>query len=78
MWDEKFEFLLREHLPFLAADEELDPDLNLRETGLDSLGVVDLLMSLESAYDVRLADDFLSLETFSTPAVLWNALSEIR
>jgi acyl carrier protein len=77
MWDEQFEVLLREHLPFLAADSELLPDLGLREFGLDSLGVVDLLVSLESAYDIRMTDDILSMDTFSTPAVLWNALSGI-
>jgi [acyl-carrier-protein] S-malonyltransferase len=78
MWDVQFEALLRSYLPFLPADEELRPELALREFGLDSLGVVDLLVSLESAYDIRLADDHLCMDTFSTPAVLWNALSEIQ
>jgi acyl carrier protein len=78
MWDERFEVLVRKHLFFLAADEELRPGLDLREFGLDSLGVVDLLVSLESAYGVRLTDDFLSMDTFATPAVLWGALSRIQ
>jgi acyl carrier protein len=78
MWDEQFEALLRSFLPFLPADEELRPELALREFGLDSLGVVDLLVSLESAYDIQLADDHLCMDTFSTPAVLWDALSEIQ
>jgi diaminopimelate decarboxylase len=78
MWNEQFELLLRNYLFFLPADEELRPDLDLREFGLDSLGVVDLLVSLESAYDVRLPEDLLSMETFTTPAVLWDALSDIR
>jgi diaminopimelate decarboxylase len=43
MWDERFEVLVRKYLFFLAADEELRPGLDLREFGLDSLGVVDLL-----------------------------------
>jgi acyl carrier protein len=78
MWDKQFELLLRQYLFFLPADDELIPDLDLREFGLDSLGVVDLLVSLESAYGIHLADDFLSMDTFTTPAVLWNALSSIR
>jgi acyl carrier protein len=78
MWNEQFEALVRSYLPFLGDDEELAADLDLRVAGLDSLGVVDLLMSLESAYDIRLADDFLSMETFSTPATLWGALSRIK
>jgi acyl carrier protein len=78
MWDKQFELLLRQYLFFLPADDELIPDLDLREFGLDSLGVVDLLVSLESAYGVHLTDDFLSMDTFTTPAVLWDALSDIR
>jgi nodulation protein F len=78
MWDEQFEVLLREYLPFLPADQELLPDLDLRGFGLDSLGVVDLLVSLESAYRVRVTDDALSMDTFRTPAVLWETLSRIQ
>jgi acyl carrier protein len=78
MWDEQFENLLRNYLPFLPADEELYPELQLREFGLDSLGVVDLLVSLECAYGTRLADDALSMDTFSTPEVLWGVLSGIQ
>jgi acyl carrier protein len=78
MWDKQFEALLRNYLFFLPADEELLPDLDLRAFGLDSLGVVDLLVSLESAYDIRLADDDLSMDTFVNPIVLWNTLSRIQ
>jgi nodulation protein F len=78
MWDEQFEILLRHNLPFLPDDEELWPDQDLRGSGLDSLGVVDLLVSLESAYDIRMTDDILSMDTFATPAILWAALSGLR
>jgi acyl carrier protein len=78
MWDEQFEVLLRKHLFFLGADEELLADLDLREFGLDSLGVVDLLVSLELAYGIHLTDDLLVMETFTTPATLWGALSRIQ
>lgn len=78
MWDEQFEVLLRNHLPFLPVGEELLPRLDLKEWGLDSLGVIDLLVSLESAYGIRLTDDILSMDTFATPAVLWDVLSRIQ
>jgi acyl carrier protein len=77
MWDEQFEALLRSHLPFLDADEELRGDLDLREFGLDSMGVVDLMLSLEETYDVHFVDDALSMNCFSTPAVLWDTLSRL-
>jgi acyl carrier protein len=74
MWDEQFERLLRSQLPFLEPDEELVSDLNLREFGLDSLGVVDLLVSLEQAYGIRLLDEDLIMDTFAAPSVLWATL----
>lgn len=78
MWDEQFEVLVRSQLPFLTDDEKLLGDLDLRQFGLDSLGVVDLLTSLESAYNIRLTDDLLSMGTFATPAALWKAISGVR
>jgi acyl carrier protein len=78
MWNEQFEVLLRTQLPFLPDDEELRPELALREYGLDSLGVVDLLITLESEYCVRLTDDVLSMDTFATPGTLWAALAGLR
>jgi acyl carrier protein len=78
MWDEQFEVLLRQHLFFLPAEQELVPDLDLREFGLDSLGVVDLLVALESTYDFRLTDDYMSMDTFMTPGTLWDTISRVR
>lgn len=78
MWDQQFEDTLRRSLPLLSPDEELSPDLNLRDLGLDSLGIVELLTSLESGYDVRFAGDALTQETFATPSVLWKTLSGLR
>ena len=78
MWDTQFEELLRQVLPFLSADEPLDENTPLREYGLDSLGTVELLSALESAYRIRFSDEALTLETFKTPVILWAAVSAIR
>lgn len=75
MWDQKFEDLLRGFLPFLGADELLAQDTALRDLGLDSLGIVELLAALEHTYQVRFQDDALSQATFETPGVLWKVLS---
>ena len=50
MWDQRFEEILRAHLPFIEPDEELTPDAELRDLGLDSLAMVDLLAALEKGY----------------------------
>ncbi|MCX4723206.1 phosphopantetheine-binding protein [Streptomyces sp. NPDC090052] len=75
MWDEQFEELLRKYLPFLGPHETLTADSGLRDLGLDSLGTVEMLASLETMYDVRFVDDMLTTETFATPGVLWAAVS---
>jgi len=77
MWNDKFQALLRRHLPFLSDSDELRADLDLREYGLDSMGVVDLLVSLESEFDIQLADDALSMDTFATPGALWAVVAGI-
>jgi acyl carrier protein len=77
-WDMTFEELLRGYLPFLDAGEPLEADTDLRVSGLDSLGAVELLGSLESAYGIRFVDEVLSLNTFATPAVLWETVTRLR
>jgi len=76
-WDQRFEDLLREYLPFLSSDEPLTPDTDLRDAGLDSLGTVELLGLLEEAYGVRFVDEALNLDTFATPGSLWGTLSRM-
>jgi acyl carrier protein len=75
LWDSKFENSLREFLPFLDSDEMLTADVSLRDLGLDSMGMVELLAALEDGYDVRFRDEYLTMETFATPAVLWGTLT---
>lgn len=77
-WDNKFEEALRRHLPHLDDDEELEADMRLRDLGLDSVAMVELLSTVESLYNVRFADDALTPETFETPATLWQTLSASR
>ncbi|HEX6352586.1 phosphopantetheine-binding protein [Actinophytocola sp.] len=78
MWDNKFEELLRQYLPYLPADEPLEPTLSLREFGLDSMATVELLSALENAYQLRFEDDALTLETFATAEILWKTLDPTR
>lgn len=75
MWDEQFEEILRRFLPFLAAEEALHRDTELRDLGLDSLSTVELLGALEGSYGATFEEDSLTLETFRTPGVLWGALT---
>ena len=78
MWDNQFEDILRQHLPFLPAVDALAEDASLTNYGLDSMGIVDLLTTLESRYDVAFVDDALTMQTFATPGTLWRTLSALR
>nr|WQM80017.1 acyl carrier protein [Streptomyces sp.] len=78
MWDESFGELLRKHLPLLESGDELTVDLSLRDFGLDSMGMVSLLSSLEDMYGVRFVDDALNDDNFATPETLWKALAAMR
>jgi acyl carrier protein len=78
MWDQSFEELLRKHLSLLEPEDEITADLSLRDFGLDSMGMVALLSSLEEAYSVRFVDDALNFENFATPSTLWDTVSAMR
>ncbi|MEU7618043.1 phosphopantetheine-binding protein [Micromonospora rifamycinica] len=77
MWDQRFEAILRQHLPFLDAEEPLLGGTSLRDSGLDSLAMVELLATLESEYNVRFVDEAMSMETFATPQTLWGVMNEM-
>jgi len=77
MWDEKFEMLLRGYLTFLSPTEPLESDAQLRDLGLDSMGMVELLGNLEDTYQVRFLDDALTMDTFQSPSVLWKAVGSL-
>ncbi|RKN07423.1 acyl carrier protein [Streptomyces radicis] len=78
MWDESFGQLLRKHLSLLEPEDEITADLSLRDFGLDSMGMVALLSSLEEKYGVRFVDDALHIDNFATPTTLWNTLEAMR
>ncbi|MGI5274504.1 phosphopantetheine-binding protein [Nonomuraea sp. CA-218870] len=50
---------------------------DLAGLGLDSMGVVRLIVDLEDAYGVQVPDEILDEKTFATVASLWAALSPL-
>ncbi|BFM43046.1 phosphopantetheine-binding protein [Flavobacterium sp. CFS9] len=51
---------------FEVDNDDIEPDANLKETlGLDSLDYVDLVVSIESNFGVKLVEaDFVGIATF--------------
>lgn len=75
-WPPSFEKVLREHLPLLGPDGTLEHDTPLTDLGLDSLGTVALVVTLEEEFEVGLPDEKLTAQTFATADHLWSALVE--
>jgi acyl carrier protein len=77
-WESEFEAILRPHLILLDRDAELAADLELREAGIDSLALIELLIAIEDGYGVVFPDELLNRQTFQTPASLWRVVSGLR
>ncbi|MGO4420414.1 phosphopantetheine-binding protein [Streptomyces sp. MCAF7] len=77
-WEQRFEDLVLGVLPQHSRHAPLDPALDLKTAGLDSMATVELLVRLEEAYGVDFPDATLSGETFATPAALWRVLAAQR
>jgi acyl carrier protein len=76
-WPAGFEASLRAHLPLLAPDRPIVADLDLADSGLDSLATVSLLLELEDSFGVTFPDDQLVGATFETAGSLWLVVSRL-
>lgn len=77
-WDTAFETILRPHLVRLDPGVALAPGLELRQLGVDSLALIELLVSIEDTFDIEFPDELLTGDTFRTPATLWSAVQSLR
>jgi acyl carrier protein len=77
-WTDKFESVLRQHLPRLAPDAQLEPGMQLGDAGLNSLGVVRLLVDIEDTLGVTFPDELIGPDTFATPDSLWNVVGSLE
>ncbi len=66
---------LKAYLPY-AECEELSAADDLAALGLDSMGVVQLLVELEDRFNVELSDNLLDEGTFTSVGSLWSAVAE--
>lgn len=55
-----------------------DPDDDLINRGLDSLAVVELLVSLEALLEVEIPDQYVSPAFFRTPGSIKFVVSKVR
>lgn len=57
--------VVRPFLRLLPPDDPLDPERNLGDLGLDSMASIDLLLELENHFEISIADDQLTENSFS-------------
>ncbi|MFH8751960.1 acyl carrier protein [Streptomyces rimosus] len=76
-WDDRFEKVLRRNLPHLPEQDALRPEDNLMDLGLDSMGMINLLMDLETEYGVRIPESELTFEAFASVAGLWDVVATV-
>lgn len=74
-WNAKFETLLRQGLPGLGADKAPAADVPMDAYGLDSLSLIGIIGSLETAFGVSLAGQVVIPVHALTAGQLWGILS---
>jgi acyl carrier protein len=75
--DPRLEEVLRPHLVLLEVSAPITPDLVLRDAGVDSLALIELLINIEQVFEIEFPDELLVADTFSTPRALWQAISKL-
>ncbi|UUU43751.1 acyl carrier protein [Streptomyces sp. NBC_00162] len=58
-----------------ATGAAITPETDLRALGIDSMGAIELLFTLEDTFGISLPDTDLNDETFATAGSLWQAVA---
>ncbi|HRC58358.1 MAG: acyl carrier protein [Myxococcales bacterium] len=78
MLDHSFVAIVRRHLPLLDHGEELTPESNLAQLGLDSMGTAHLVVDLEDGLGISLPSSALVPSTFGSLASLWREVCKLK
>jgi acyl carrier protein len=73
-WPQEFDDLLAKYLS-LEPGAEFDENEPLAAAGLDSMGMVGLMLNLEETFEFELPEEDMTVETFHSAATLWSAVS---
>jgi acyl carrier protein len=74
---EKIRDVLSESGRLAVPADRLDGDEDLFAVGLDSLAIVNVLMSLEEQFDIELPDELLSRRSFSSIATIEKIVTDL-
>jgi len=69
--------LIRRSAKLLEPGEELPPDQELLEMGVDSFGLLELITNIELEFDIAIPDEMLTRETFLSASSVTQAVRHI-
>lgn len=69
--------VLREYLPRVKEDENVDPSAQLADLGLDSMNAINLMLDIEGEFEVDFPDSMLTPEVFHSVATLEQAILQL-
>jgi D-alanine--poly(phosphoribitol) ligase subunit 2 len=75
--EEQIRQVLTESGRLAVTTASLDSEADLFTVGLDSLAIVNVLMSLEERFDIELPDEFLSRRSFSNIATIEDIITNL-
>ena len=74
---DKIRDILAETGRLAVSVESLDDEADLFAAGLDSLAIVNVLMSIEEQFDIELPDEMLSRRSFSSIATISRVVADL-
>jgi acyl carrier protein len=74
-WPEEFETLLRRHCRLVPENRAIDADALLPALGVDSLEVIELIVSIEDTFELTMPADLLTPEVFLSARSVWRHVS---
>ena len=75
--EEQIRQVLTESGRLAIPTASLDSEADLFTVGLDSLAIVNVLMSLEERFDIELPDEFLSRRSFSNISTIEEIITNL-
>ena len=75
--DARIRQVLREHGRLNRSVDELAPDADLYQSGMTSHASVNVMLALESAFDVEFPDHMLKRSVFGSIASIRQALAQL-
>ena len=76
-WDEKYDHLVRSYCGRTESQDAIAPDIPFDLLGVDSVGLLGLIVDSEEIFGVECPNDMLTSDVLATPGTFWQALKDL-